>query len=75
MNPPPAEIGTPVADIDTPALVVDLDALDRNIAKMAEFSRTTGVRVRPHAKTHKSAAIALRQIGRASCRERVYGTV
>ena len=62
MNPPPAEIGTPVADIDTPALVVDLDALDRNIAKMAEFSRTTGVRVRPHAKTHKSAAIALRQI-------------
>jgi len=62
MNPPPAEIGTSVADIDTPALVVDLDALDRNIAKMAEFSRTTGVRVRPHAKTHKSAAIALRQI-------------
>ena len=55
MNPPPAEIGAPVADIDTPALIVDLDALDRNIAKMAEFARATGVRVRPHAKTHKSA--------------------
>ena len=44
MNPPPAEIGAPVADIDTPALIVDLDALDRNIAKMADFSRSTGVR-------------------------------
>jgi D-serine deaminase-like pyridoxal phosphate-dependent protein len=62
MNPPPAEIGAPVAEIETPALVVDLDAFERNIAKMAEFARAAGVRVRPHAKTHKSAAIALRQI-------------
>jgi 3-hydroxy-D-aspartate aldolase len=62
MNQPPAEIGALIADIDTPALVVDLDALDRNIAKMAEFARATGIRVRPHAKTHKSPAIALRQI-------------
>jgi len=62
MNPPPAEIGAPISDIDTPALIVELDALDRNIAKMAAFSRQTGVRVRPHAKTHKSPAIALRQI-------------
>jgi 3-hydroxy-D-aspartate aldolase len=62
MNPPPAEIGAPVAEIETPALIVDLDAFDRNIAKMAEFARAAGVRVRPHAKTHKSAAIALRQI-------------
>jgi D-serine deaminase-like pyridoxal phosphate-dependent protein len=62
MNLPPAEIGAPISDIDTPALIIELDALDRNIAKMAEFSRSTGVRVRPHAKTHKSPAIALRQI-------------
>src|SRR6266700_882481 len=67
MNQPPAEIGAAIADIDTPALVVDLDALDRNIAKMAEFSRTTGIRVRPHAKTHKSPAIALRQIAQGAC--------
>src|SRR5215217_7382944 len=66
MNPPPAEIGAAIADIETPALVVDLDALDRNIAKMADFSRTTGVRVRPHAKTHKSPAIALRQIAQGA---------
>src|SRR5260370_27801908 len=62
MNPPPAEIGAPVAEVETPALLIDLDALDRNIAKMAEFARAAGVRVRPHAKTHKSTAIALRQI-------------
>jgi D-serine deaminase-like pyridoxal phosphate-dependent protein len=62
MNPPPAEIGAPVAEVETPALLIDLNAFDRNIAKMAEFARTAGVRVRPHAKTHKSTAIALRQI-------------
>src|SRR5258708_5817980 len=58
MNPPPAEIGASVEDIETPALIIDLDALDRNIAKMADFARAAGVRVRPHAKTHKSTAIA-----------------
>src|SRR5262247_2175142 len=62
MNPPPAEIGAPVAEVETPSLLIDLDAFDRNIAKMAKFARTSGVRVRPHAKTHKSTAIALRQI-------------
>jgi D-serine deaminase-like pyridoxal phosphate-dependent protein len=62
MNPPPAEIGAPVAEVETPALIIELDAFDRNIAKMAAFARTSGVRVRPHAKTHKSPAIALRQI-------------
>jgi len=62
MNPPPAEIGAPVAEIETPALVLDLDALERNIAKMAEFARSAGVRLRPHAKTHKCPVIALKQI-------------
>ncbi|HEV3184229.1 MAG TPA: DSD1 family PLP-dependent enzyme [Xanthobacteraceae bacterium] len=62
MNPPPAEIGAAVAEIETPALVIDLDAFDRNVANMAAFARAAGVRVRPHAKTHKSAAVARRQI-------------
>ena len=66
MNLPPAEIGASIEDIDTPALIVDLDALDRNIAKMADCARMAGVRVRPHAKTHKSAAIALRQIAQGA---------
>lgn len=59
---PPARIGALVAEIDTPALVVDLDAFEHNLRKLAEFGRKAGVRLRPHAKTHKCPAIALKQI-------------
>jgi D-serine deaminase-like pyridoxal phosphate-dependent protein len=55
-------IGQSVATIDTPALVIDLDALDRNLSAMADFARERGLRLRPHAKTHKSAWIARRQM-------------
>lgn len=48
--------------LQTPALVVDLDRLERNIAKMAEHAKRHGISLRPHAKTHKSAAIAKLQI-------------
>jgi 3-hydroxy-D-aspartate aldolase len=46
----------------TPALVIDRDALDRNIARMAQFAHAHGTALRPHAKTHKSADIARRQL-------------
>ena len=49
-------------DLPTPALVIDQAALDRNIAAMAEWARSAGLRLRPHAKTHKSGEIARRQI-------------
>jgi hypothetical protein len=39
MNSPPAEIGAQVADIETPALVIDLNAFERNIAKMRKKLR------------------------------------
>jgi D-serine deaminase-like pyridoxal phosphate-dependent protein len=52
----------PVEAIDTPALVVDLDAMEKNLAAMAAFARRHGVRLRPHAKMHKSATIARLQI-------------
>ncbi len=52
------KVGDPVASIDTPALVIDLDAMERNLAAMAAFARSHGVRLRPHAKMHKCAAIA-----------------
>src|ERR1700722_14169260 len=48
--------------LNTPALVVDVEALDRNIAAMAAFAAGAGLKLRPHAKTHKSADIARRQI-------------
>ena len=54
-----ASIGLRVDQIDTPALVVDLDAMERNIARMADFARKHQVLWRPHAKMHKSAEIAL----------------
>jgi 3-hydroxy-D-aspartate aldolase len=60
--PPPAEVGASLADIDTPALVLDLDALERNIARMADAVRGRGLRLRPHAKSHKCPEIAKRQI-------------
>jgi 3-hydroxy-D-aspartate aldolase len=59
---PPAEIGAPLEAIETPALVVELDALERNMVRMARFASAAGVRLRPHAKTHKCPAIALKQI-------------
>ncbi|MBW8814417.1 MAG: DSD1 family PLP-dependent enzyme [Caulobacterales bacterium] len=50
------------ADLNTPVLVVEADALDRNIARMAALAAQKGVRLRPHAKTHKSVEIARRQL-------------
>ena len=51
-----------VAAIDTPALVIDLDAMQRNLERMAAFARSHGLRLRPHAKMHKSAWIAQQQV-------------
>jgi 3-hydroxy-D-aspartate aldolase len=50
------------AALNTPALILDADALERNIAAMARFAAARGLALRPHAKTHKSVAIARLQI-------------
>ena len=57
----PALPGMNEADIQTPCLVLDLDALERNIAKMGAFARQMGVRHRVHGKMHKSVDVALLQ--------------
>lgn len=59
---PPAEIGMALEEVDTPALIVELDAFERNLERMAHAVRAAGVRLRPHAKTHKCAEVALRQM-------------
>jgi len=51
-----------VEELDTPALVIDLDAMERNIARMAEFFAGVPADLRPHAKTHKSGVLAQRQL-------------
>jgi D-serine deaminase-like pyridoxal phosphate-dependent protein len=48
--------------VPTPALVIDASALDSNIARMAAAARRDGQALRPHAKTHKSPAVARRQL-------------
>lgn len=55
-------IGHPVHSIDTPALVIDLDAMERNLAVMATFANRHKVKMRPHAKMHKSSELARMQI-------------
>ncbi len=57
----PAKPGMFEADIQTPCLVLDLDALERNIAKMGRIAKEMGVRHRIHGKMHKSVDVALLQ--------------
>src|SRR6478752_5324115 len=54
--------GLTKATIPTPALVVDLDAFEANLQKMADHCRQAKCGFRPHAKTHKCPAIAQRQM-------------
>jgi D-serine deaminase-like pyridoxal phosphate-dependent protein len=53
-------VGLPKAALDTPALVVDLEVMDRNIARMAAAFREGGVGWRPHTKGQKIPALAHR---------------
>jgi D-serine deaminase-like pyridoxal phosphate-dependent protein len=52
----------PVEDLDTPAVLVDLGVVERNVMRMAARARDAGVRLRPHAKTHKIPEIGRLQI-------------
>lgn len=63
MTRPPAEIGMPLEAVDTPCLLLDLDAFEQNLEHLAATVAGRGVRLRPHAKSHKCPVIALRQIG------------
>ena len=47
-----------LADLPTPFAVVDRARLDANIAGMARLAEERGVRLRPHAKTHKMVEVA-----------------
>jgi D-serine deaminase-like pyridoxal phosphate-dependent protein len=51
-----------VASLDTPVATVDLDAVERNIARMQGYCDEHGLAFRPHIKTHKLPAIAHMQL-------------
>lgn len=51
-----------IHELDTPALVVDLDVMERNLTRMANYARSHNLRLRPHTKTHKSPVLGKRQL-------------
>ena len=59
---PRSLIGTPKAELDTPALCLEIEAVESNIRRMADYFRDSPVRLRPHAKTHKCPTLARMQL-------------
>jgi D-serine deaminase-like pyridoxal phosphate-dependent protein len=49
-------------DLDTPALAVDLNRMEANLRRMADYAREHELRVRPHTKTHKSPLLGRKQL-------------
>ncbi len=66
LQPPPAHPGMREEEVDTPALLIDLDAFEFNLDRMAGLLAGTGAKLRAHAKTHKSPVIAQLQIARGA---------
>jgi D-serine deaminase-like pyridoxal phosphate-dependent protein len=54
-------MGKQIDALDTPSVLVDLDVVERNIRRMADFAASAGVALRPHCKTHKTLEIARMQ--------------
>ena len=51
-----------VMELETPVAVVDLTAVEQNIARMQSYCDEHGLRLRPHVKTHKSVDVARMQL-------------
>jgi D-serine deaminase-like pyridoxal phosphate-dependent protein len=51
-----------ISELETPAVIVDLDVMDQNLARMADYCRANKLLLRPHTKTHKIPELAKRQI-------------
>ncbi len=53
-------------DLPTPCLLVENSRLDANLSRIQARADAAGVRLRPHTKTHKSVALARRQLSRGA---------
>lgn len=51
-----------ISELETPAVVIDLDVMDQNLSRMAEYCRRHQLLLRPHTKSHKIPELAKRQI-------------
>jgi D-serine deaminase-like pyridoxal phosphate-dependent protein len=56
-----------IDELDTPTLVADLDAVERNIARMQAYCDEHGLALRPHVKTHKLPELARLQVAAGAC--------
>lgn len=52
------KVGDPISSLDTPSMIVDLDLMESNIRKLMSQLLPTGINIRPHLKTTKSALLA-----------------
>lgn len=60
-----AQAGAPGAELvslETPVPIVDLDRLEANLERMATYTASHGLALRPHVKTHKTPWIGARQV-------------
>jgi D-serine deaminase-like pyridoxal phosphate-dependent protein len=55
-----------VEDLDTPTLTIDLDALEENLDRYQKYYTEHGIGLRPHIKTHKTLAIASKQMAKGA---------
>ena len=60
------EIPSRLEAVETPALVVDLDRLEANLDRAADYAARHGLALRPHVKTHKSSFVAAAQLRRGA---------
>ena len=51
-----------IDELDTPAVVVDLDIMERNMRRLADYCSEHSIALRPHTKTHKIPELAKLQI-------------
>jgi D-serine deaminase-like pyridoxal phosphate-dependent protein len=55
-----------VDELDTPTLTIDLDALEENLDRYQRYYTEHGIGLRPHIKTHKTLAIAAKQMAKGA---------
>src|SRR6185436_2066761 len=51
-----------ISELETPAVVIDLDVMEKNLSRMAEYCRGKNLKLRPHTKSHKIPELAKLQL-------------
>lgn len=54
------------SELETPAALVDLDRMAANLDRMAEYTASHHLALRPHIKTHKTPELAIEQLRRGA---------